>query len=218
MLMGYTMLSQAQVLDANTAIALKISNGNSVTVYKSRSSFDTTSNEYYYLPTPLRISRNKNEELEFSFIEYKEKGQVSGAILHVLITWGLTKNQLEEIQERLVEIKGKEVRLMGAVLPKAINPNSGFIISGTSNLVELLNKSITSIGKTPVFANTKIAASFQFNASGAIIIKEALATNNTALKNTFFAIPYQLKYNTYNNHTKTIKLKTNLYELLNTKL
>lgn len=54
---------------------------------------------YYYLPVNLRISC-KNGISEFSFMSYDEDddSKIDGAIMHMLLTWGLTDLQKAEAE------------------------------------------------------------------------------------------------------------------------
>ena len=209
----------SQNLDAADCVDITLSNGLKVKTYKKSNSFDEGDQEYYHLPVNLRMGTTKDNQPEFSFLEYQEGATEPGAIVHFLITWGLTKNQLNEAQDSLRTARGEEARLMGAVMPEAVTPEVGFTIEGKSELTEILNRSITGIGKSIVMPNAKIAASFQLNENDAKVFGDALKSNDNELKNIEINLHYILTFRDNGASAKTkLTLNKNFYELLNQKL
>ena len=209
---------EAQILDMNNSLDFTLSDGTHVTVHKKSSSSDES--VYYYLPTHLRFSTTKDNEPEFSFLEYKNSDGSSRAIMHFLITWGLTKNQIQEAQDSLRLAKGSDAKLMGAVMPEAMDPEKGFTITGKSPLVNILNRSITAIGRPTVLSNAKTAASFHFKTEDLLTIKSVIEENSSDLKHVMLTLSYYLVLR-QNRTGKTIKtefiLKNNFFNLLNQK-
>lgn len=197
----------AQRLDASDCESIMIAANVEVTACKS-----IGNNEYYYLPTNLRFAETKKNDISFSFIKFQDK-ETSGSILHFLITWGLTSWQFQKAQEQLIDSKGIHAKLMGAVIPDVKNDVDGFVIGGTSKLVDILNRSMVHIGKATPLAHTKIAASFQLNEEDTRYIDDALKNNKTDLKNTYLTLVFYLNYPP--EPYRTYKLTKNFYELLN---
>ena len=197
----------AQRLDADDCESIVVAAHVEVTACKS-----IGDNEYYYLPTNLRFAETKHNDISFSFIKFQDK-ETSGSILHFLITWGLTSWQFQKAKEQLRDKKGIQAKLMGAVIPDVKNDVDGFVIEGTSKLVDILNRSMVHIGKATPMAHTKIAASFQLNQEDTWFLDSALANNQKDLKNTYLTLVFYLNYppESY----RTYKLKKNFYELLN---
>lgn len=209
----------SQNLDTAVGVDITLSDGLQIKTYKKWNSIDEDDQEYYYLPVNLRMGATKDNQPEFSFLEYDGGAIESGAIVHFLITWGLTKNQLNETQDSLRTAKGEYARLMGAVMPEAVNPDVGFTIDGKSDLVEILNRSITGIGKTIEMPNAKIAASFQLNKNDAKVFGNALKSNDKELKYIEINLHYTLNFKDNGvNVTTELTLNKNFYELLNQKL
>ena len=197
----------AQRLDASDCESIMIAANVEVTVCKS-----IENSEYYYLPTNLRFAETQRHDISFTFLKFQDK-ETSGSILHFLITWGLTGSQFQKAQEQLIDSKGIHAKLMGAVIPDVKNDVDGFVIEGTSKLVDILNRSMVHIGKATPMANTKIAASFQLNQEDTRYIDNALKDNKTDLKNTYLTLIFYLNYPP--KPYRTYKLKKNFYELLN---
>lgn len=183
----------AQILNAESEVIITLSDHSEVTLYQKVNAFDESGEEYYYLPTLLHFGKSKNNDPEFSFLIYKEGKEITGAILHFLVSWGLNKLQLNETDMKLKEIKGPKAILMGAVMPESKNYSEGFIIEGTSTLVHILNRSKTTMGTTTVMPHAKIAASFQLNKEDSETFEKALK-NNTELENTWLVLNYQIKF------------------------
>lgn len=212
-----TYMLKSQNLYADTYEDITLSDGLEIRVHK-KWGLTNDDNQYYYLPVNLQFSATKDMKPEFSFLEYKDGEITTGAIMHFLMSWGLNKNQLNEAQDSLTVSKGEEARLMGAVIPEVVDADNGFTIEGKSQLVQILNKTRASVGKTPTMSNTKVAASFQFSEEETKILREALKGNGDHLKNTFISVPYILNFrkNESGKHfKKEHKLTKNFYELLN---
>src|SRR6186713_2560141 len=102
-----------QVLDSENKIGITLSDGIQVVAYgrantASSSSYDKFSNEYYYLPTNLRLSKKDDGTPEFIFVKYTTEeneaaGGVQGALMHFLMEWGLTPDQEKELQQKIKE-------------------------------------------------------------------------------------------------------------------
>ncbi len=211
----YVLKSQRLYVEAYEDITL--SDGLKIRVHE-KWGHSNDANQYYYEPVNLRFSITKNEDPEFSFLAYKDGHDTSGAIMHFLISWGLTKNQLNEAQDSLVQAKGINAKIMGAVLPKVVNAEIGFTIEGKSSLAQILKRALVSVGKTPTMPNTKIAASFQFNKEDAEIFQNALNENGDELKDVSISIPYILNFRKKENNMycrREHKLQKNIYKLLN---
>lgn len=208
---------KSQNLYADEYEDFTLADGLEIRVHK-KWGLNSDTNQYYYIPVNLKFSTTKNMEPEFSFLTYKNGEITEGAIMHFLMSWGLTKNQLNEAQDSLIVIKGEDAKLMGGVLPEVVDANIGFTIEGKSSLVQILNESKVSIGKTPAMSNTKIAASFQFKKEDAEIINEVLDENGSDLKNISISITYILNFRKNDSRIyckREHKLKKNFYELLN---
>jgi len=215
----YSFYGNTQILDIEKGVIIKLPDSSEVQLYKKIDGFDEFSQEYYYLPTHLRFSTSKNKEPEFSLLMYEGENK-KGGILHFLVSWGLTKQELEAVDIALKNIK-REARLMGAVIPDLDEEHTQLQITGSSSLVSILNNSVTRIGKTTVFPNSKLACSFSLNEEGAQELNKAIQENSESLKETFFVMNFLISFKkTRGTYPQKIscKLKQNLYKLLNRSL
>lgn len=210
-----TISLQAQSLNPDQCESVLLNNGLTVTMCANYSFSDQEQLEYYYLPINLRFGTSKKQSIDFSFLKFQNDQGISGSILHFLITWGLTSDQIEEARDRLSEIKGKNAILIGAAIPQ-VEDVDGFIIEGSSRLARILNRSKTGVGKASPMANTKIAASFQLNEEDTQFFETAMNKNDNELKNTQLTLSFYINFppKSYQAYT----LKKNFYELLNQEL
>ena len=79
LLIGYILSGSlsafCQPLDGNNKVGITLSDGTQVVAYgrantASSSSYNKFSNEYYYLPTNLRLSKKDDGTPEFIFVKY----------------------------------------------------------------------------------------------------------------------------------------------------
>lgn len=145
-----------------------------VVVYKAETPGDVN-NACYYLPANLRISE-KNGKPEFSFMSWDsdDDGHIDGAIMHLLLTWGLT-----EVQEArtlgLMRQKGDSLLyLAGAPMMSARQGNVAFKIVSDTQTGDVLNQSLRSQGSPPLSPGEKMALSFFFSPENAALMEDAL--------------------------------------------
>ena len=207
-----------QILDAGDMMQLQLSEGTQLVVAKKVSGWDDKEQAYYYLPVNLQFSKTKNNDLEFSFLTYKEGEEITGGILHFLIKWGLGQEQLKEADSLLKLEKGEEIRFMGAVMPEAETVEQKISIEGNSTVAEILNNSKSTIGKTAILPNTKMAASFHLKKDDAIKFQEILTNNSSELEDVYLVLYFQLNYKEPGKpgiSKANYKLEQNLKNLLN---
>ncbi len=163
----------AQVVDNENKINVVLSDGTSVTLYGAASTLsDEKTQEYYYMPTNLRLSQKADGTPMFLFLKYTTEDprgdETSGAILHLLMEYGLTKNQERELSGIL---KG---RYRGAVLKgvcdvEPAEENSIQIISATLNNKDRVRTLVHS-GRAPRFPGNKIAVAAELDKNAAQLI------------------------------------------------
>ncbi|MDO5981474.1 hypothetical protein [Flavivirga spongiicola] len=183
---------------------VNLSNGVSVDIFKERGS-----NTYYYVPNQLRLSTKKGKP-EYSFQEYKEneKAAPSGAILHCLVTWGITTEQLNELRLYVKNKHGDKAVVAGAI---TMEPKSQEVEFSHTIIGYILKHSLKSRGTLSTLSNSKTALSFHIKKSDVVVIRDAIKNPNK-LKKTTITLHY--KYNSYtcnsgvsqmyNNETKII--------------
>jgi len=184
--------SPGQVLDGNNKVGITLSDGTQVVAYgrantASSSSYEKFSNEYYYLPTNLRLSKKDDGTPEFIFVKYTTEenaaaGGVQGALMHFLMEWGLTPAQEQELQQKVAVKLGdlKNVNPMYSEVknPKVVGPatlksdvegETFRIVSGTLTNEKFTPNMVTS-GKAPLLPGSKMAVAAILEKNGAQLL------------------------------------------------
>lgn len=191
-LLCLSLSSYSQVIDSENKIGITLSDGIQVVAYgrantASSGSYEKFSNEYYYLPTNLRLSKKEDGTPEFIFVKYTTEetaaaGGVQGALMHFLMEWGLTPEQEAELQQKLsakleglkdINEKYKEVKnpkIMGPITLKSDVEGETFrIISGTLTNQKFTPNMVTS-GKAPLLPGSKMAVAAILEKNGAQLL------------------------------------------------
>ena len=148
----------AQVLDSENKISITLADNTQVILYgKSGDSPGTKSNNYYYLPTGLRLSQNASGDPEFLFLKYTtdaktDGGGVEGALMHFLMEWGLTDAQLKEAQEKLTA-KNPAAKILG---PASVETDSERSFEVKSATLNSQGNSLITSGNAPVMPGSKV--------------------------------------------------------------
>lgn len=187
-----TLISFSQALDGNNKVGITLSDGTQVVAYgrantASSSSYDKFSNEYYYLPTNLRLSKKEDGTPEFIFVKYTTEenaaaGGVQGALMHFLMEWGLTPAQEQELQVKIAEKLGdlksvnpmysevKNPKVLGpATLKSDVEGETFRIVSGTLTNEKFTPNMVTS-GKAPLLPGSKMAVAAILEKNGAQLL------------------------------------------------
>jgi len=183
-----------QILDSENKVTVTLTNGTVVTLYGAKILNSTNkSNNFYYLPTNLRLSQNQNGTPQFLYIQYATDDKLntkdtSGAILHLLLEYGLTKELETEVKSKL-KIKAPGANLMGAA---DVIPDGDNSIQLISSLVTNKNDQQVILSKrAPTLPGSKIAISAQLNSLNSQIFA---ATFNQAKSITDLSLSLYYKY------------------------
>ncbi len=204
---GMVEATRSQTLVGSSEMVCHVG-GASVELYKAYPVKDQ--GPLYYLPTRLRAATNARGQVEFSFQDYGE-----GAVMHLLLTWGLRERHRSRLQEQLIDQSRKRVMVAGAVLPDS-SPK-GIQITGRTDLAQLLNKGLTQKGKVPLTENGKMALSFKFDKEEAAKVKRAL-NNRTQQHGTYISLFFSVNFKERSGEppkAKRTELKENLLTILN---
>lgn len=123
---AFATLAIAQNLDANNRITIALEDGTKVNLIgKAMPMGDSTaSNDYYYLPVRLRLSKRADGVPQFLFAKFTtddESANMQGAITHFLMEWGLTPQQIAEAETKLQAIRSKG--MSGHIIPDKLQQN-----------------------------------------------------------------------------------------------
>ncbi len=168
---------------------------------QARSLSDKKTRNYFYLPVSLRLGlKNDGRTPEFLFLKYitEEKeadGGIGGALLHMLMEWGLTPEQQKEV-ERILENgeqgAPKKSKLKGALDVKPDGDKSLRIISATLS-DDTLAPSVVQSLNAPVIPGAKVAVATNLSANGAQLMA---ATFEKTRSITDLSIEMSFKYTT----------------------
>lgn len=183
---------QAQVIDSENKVGITLSDGTQVIAYgrantASSSSYGKFSNEYYYLPTNLRLSKKTDGTPEFIFVKYTteenaDAGGVQGGLMHFLMEWGLTPAQEQELQKaiasKLSQLKNVNPKYSEVKAPKVLGPvqlktnvegETFRIISGTLTN-EKFTPNLVSTGRAALLPGSKMAVAALMDKNGAQLL------------------------------------------------
>jgi len=148
----------AQNLDDGSRTEVTLSDGTKVVLYRQYQKEE--SNVYYYLPVNMHLSVRDGKP-EISFLEFNEDGN-RGAILHLLLTWGLSEPEEREAND-LINLRLKDTAVVAGPVFVDAAPVS-FIITGKDSAISIMNRASGQHSPAPVIPGSKLAASFRFNA------------------------------------------------------
>ncbi|HOY06324.1 MAG TPA: hypothetical protein PLO67_13030 [Saprospiraceae bacterium] len=178
-------------------LKLKLSDGTSLVLCRQMSISRSTP-VYFYLPVNLRVSE-ENGNKEFLFMPYKnnDTGAIQGAILHLLIQWGLTGAQLEEAEQFLATYVDTAATIGGSVFlePDPAHPDVE-IVFRQNPLGEILLRSMKNVPKTALNAGSKMAFSFGLDAEDARVFNDAMK-DAIHFKNIRFKVYFKLNTRLY---------------------
>lgn len=171
---------RAQILDYQNKVEVVLNDGLKLILYGRASKMsDARSSEYYYLPANLHLGKKPDGTPEFLFMKFTteeraDQGGTQGAIMHFLMEWGLTDQQLQEATEKLrakLKTMGpffmplmSNAKIMGPVDVSSADNGSFRVISAT--LSDDKTKTITS-GRAPTLPGAKVAVAAKMDKNSA---------------------------------------------------
>lgn len=161
-------------------VRVKLADGTPVTVMRDPD--EDAPHAYRYLPANLTISRRGDGPPEFSFLPYrKDEGEeLDGALMHVLLRWGLSPSQEAELQRALRHDIDSLGSVVGAASVQAYGEGASWEITSRGAIGSILNRSLASAGNVPTVPGNKLAISFRFDGHDASRIAEALRSRRGA--------------------------------------
>ena len=175
------------------------------------------SNDWRYLPPSRAIHLGSKEDgtpeflyTKFTTEERAEQGGIQGALLHCLLEWGLTEDQLKELNEK-VDDRTHGGRVVGPVDMEPGEGESFRIVSAVLNDKEMTTTFVTS-GMAPPMAGGKAAVAARLDKYGAQLLENSL-TKSRSISDISVVLEYEytvllkaakgyLKYNLDISHTQ----------------
>ncbi len=165
---------------------------------------------FYYIPADFYLSEKK-EIPEFSFLEYQDEAN-SRSVLHLLLTWGLSKQETEHLERLLVEQVDSNAFVAGGAFLEHGKP--AFEILGENELANILRQSLKGGSMPPTTAGGKMALAFHLDTEGTRLFQEALAQRKKLKQIQFqWRFFYQV-LDKYGRRNQELILTKNLYTLL----
>jgi hypothetical protein len=155
---------------------------------------------WYYLPSEPRVSI-KNNIPEATFVKFitdetGDAGGTDGGLFHLMVTYGLTKEEETELREALQEaIPGAVLKGMVDLEPSKATEN--FIVtSGTLSDEGFAPSGVLTSGRAPSFPGAKAAIAGRLSSLGAQLMEKTFENPTSDLSVTF-AYDYIVKTQAY---------------------
>jgi len=133
----------------------------------------TDAQSYYYLPPAPRVSTRPDGGAEISVVKFVDpKGETSGGLLHLLITFDLPADEVTALEEGLRKANQK-ARLRGQV-PLLQESEGAFAIISATLSDQGFTRSLISSGRAPVTPGAKAAVAASLSPHGATLLWESL--------------------------------------------
>lgn len=125
---------------------------------------------YYYIPKSPRVAAWADGTPKFSFIKYiKTNKNVTGGIVHFLVTLGLTQDEIVEAEKELHRVD-KEGKVLG---PVPFIKGEFHIISASAGSGGIFSRKIVGTGKAPLLAGQEAAVSIALSEEGATFLEKS---------------------------------------------
>ncbi|HYU10558.1 MAG TPA: hypothetical protein VEK77_14370 [Gemmatimonadales bacterium] len=189
-------LVAAQLFDDNNRYTIRLHDGTQVVLVGVAPPLgsSTPTNQYYYLPTNLRLSRSARDSApEFLFLKYTtDTGGVQGGLLHFLMEWGLTAAQQQEAQQRLNEVRPRG-QVLGAAQVGLGGENGTFRIISATLSDPSRTRSVVMSKDAPILPGDRVAAAANLDAAGASLLEATFGSTRTI---TDVSVELKLSYRT----------------------
>jgi hypothetical protein len=164
----------AVVLDDENRLTVTLKEGTTVALIGEASQPGVKSRTYYYLPTNVRVGTKPDGTPEFLFMKFTsdrraDQGGVTGALLHFMMTWGLTEEQETELKAKLKALFPTGTVAGQVQLETPSDATSFQVISATLSDSGLA-KSVLLSGKAPLVAGGRASAAARLTAEGAALL------------------------------------------------
>lgn len=153
-------------------------------------------NQYYYFPGNPRLAKSPDGKPKFSFLLYTEKDrsdvteqsiedQAGGGLVHAVVEYGLTEEEVR-ITSELLKSKNSKGVLKGPIVFKSGNVA---LISAVADKSSGHTKKIIGVGKAPLLEGNKAAIAFMLDKKGAQIL---WSTFNTPTPDVSFSFEMEM--------------------------
>lgn len=200
LLVGTWLTGHAQELSREPAHTLTLTDVTCVTLMASAANH----RQWYYLPQQLRLSlRQDRPEISLLLYRHENSRTLSGGLLHLLLTWGLTPAQESELSQRLKSDIDSFSVLIGAAAIEPVHSSPLEIVS-SAPLADVMRQSLTNRPLLPLAPEHKTALAFRFNEKDATLVSIALS-NTDQWKDIRFRFTYHYTIAVTKGLVRTVK-------------
>jgi len=166
LLIGFSFVCIVSLAQGEVLLDTEPIQAGSVMLFKDH----TDEHGYHYMPLMPRIATWPDGTPKFSFLQYVRTGkEVTGGVLHFLITYALTDEQLREAEKELQKID-EDGKILG---PVPFTKGEFHIISSTAGEGGIFTRKVTGTGKAPLLAGAEAAVSIALNEEGSTFLMES---------------------------------------------
>jgi hypothetical protein len=160
----------AVVLDDTARVEVNLPNGTTVLLFGEYIPNGGKPTKFYYLPSNLELAKYADGTPQFLFLKFTgdDASSPQGALLHFLMTWGMSEPDKNLVQTQLRRFY-PNAKIAGAV-PMEIDEGGNFtIVSGTVDQGDFIHS-----GRAPVVAGARVAAATKMDATQAQLMDKTL--------------------------------------------
>ncbi len=179
---GFVSPIYSQILDGQNRQIVTTNEGIQVTLIGEKIlGSEVKSNNYYYLPTNLRLSSTIDGTPQFLFVQYGSDNNTSnidssGGLVHLLMEFGLTKSMENAVLSKLK----KTIPLAKILGAATVTLGSSESIQLVTSLFDSTNDQKTLFSKSaPVLPGSKIAFSAKLNEVNSQIFAKTIGKNSS---------------------------------------
>jgi len=169
----------ALVVDSEVVEDLVLSDGTPLRLMAAATSGDAEPSDFYYLPTggQVRLAQRPDGTPEFLLLKYNsDRGTgPQGGLLHFLVEWGLSGEQLADAQAKL-QARRPGASVKGAVPLEPYGDGDSFRLISATIGSEGLSGDVVTTGTAPPLPGSRAAAASNLTAEGAQLLTASLTT------------------------------------------
>lgn len=168
----------AVILDDENVLSVTLDDGTVVRLYGEARRGGEPSRSYHYLPANLRLARRPDGTPQLLFLKYttEEKagsGGIQGAILHLLVEWGLEPSQEAELRE-LLRRRRRGAELVGPVRMEATEETAAVEVLSATLADGELTPTVLHSQRAPLLPGDRAAAAARLSGRGAQLLAKSL--------------------------------------------
>lgn len=165
--------SHAVTLDRSSKVTVTVGSNLSVDLYAK----SDAPNEYYYIPSRVRVAGGTNNEPQLTILTYISDGSegASGGTFNGLVTWGLTESEEREVRRKLGRMRSG-ARMQGAAVLDTVEEGPAVtVLVGLGG-----DEEVAWTGVAPLQAGGRAAIAANLSPRGAQLLDVGIAEGNVS--------------------------------------